>query len=295
MKKVTKRVTKRTPKIAFGNKYIIINLVITKYKFYYYYIRMTLKDFFNNIDKNILLLYISISILTLYIFTNIIQINIGHLLALIVTIIIIIYFTDTQNTNINDFNIDMEYKLKSILNNEPPPDHFHLDVDLINLFYDIKNDFGNSNYVSYRDAVISTNNILQIRNDLELKICKTPKSTISLDNFNKQQIIEDNTCNSTIENSYQNYQIASQQLTKTMNHLHSLKYNSSSDIVMTSKFHNLLKRGHLLLKRNLDIIKDIHNDSIKNKITSDTKFITDYDLPKSYTNTKNNENLFYNT
>jgi hypothetical protein len=256
---------------------------------------------FQNIDKNTLILYISIIILTLYLLTNVVKINIGHLLALIISIIIIIYISDSKNNEITDYNTALEYKLKSILDNEPYPDYFHLDADLINLFYDIKIDFasngsangdGSGNYVSYRNSVISCNNLLRIRNDIELQICDKPKITYSLDNFNKQEIIEDQECNSTIENSYENYQIASQELINCMNHLHSLKFSNPSEIIIESKFKHILQRAHILLKRNIDIIKNIHNKSVTKKITYNTKFITDYDLPKSV-NSKSESNVFF--
>jgi hypothetical protein len=262
---------------------------------------LELNTFFENVDKNTLLLYIAISVVTLYFLTNVVQINVGHLLALIISVFIIIYITDTKNNDITDFNTDLEFKLKSILDNEPAPDYFHLDADLINLFYDLKDDFakngsangsGDGNYISYRDAVISCNNILRIRNDMELKICKKGIAPVSLDNFNSQTIIEDQECDSTIENSYENYQIASQDLINCMNHLHALKYSSPSDISSSSKFQHLLQRSHLLLKRNIDIIKDIHNKSVMKKITSNTKFITDYDLAKP-ANSKIEPNVFF--
>lgn len=249
-------------------------------------------EYFNNIDNNTFFLYIVISIIILYIFTNVIKIEIGHLLALIISIIVIIYITDLKNNNVTDFNTDMEFKLKSLTIDESNsiPEYFHLDADLINLFYDIKQNISIYNSVSYTDALNTTNNILKIRNDMEQQICNIPIPPNPLDN-NSFDYTEDTSCNSNLINSYENYQIAEEQVNKCMNYLQSLIISIPSEIVIHTTYQFLLKRAHILLKRNLDIIKDLHNKKSNKNINSNTRFITDYDLPKAI-NTKNNLEYF---
>ncbi len=253
---------------------------------------MSIIDNIYNIDNYSLFLYISIAIIILYFCTSVIEVTQGHLLALILSIIIIIIVIMYKNRDTNNYNIETEYKLKSLLVNEDPPKFFHLDADLIELFYNIKEDISVYNYNSYYNAVKAANNVLNIRNDLETKIHKGPTVPDIQKNFDirssefitSYEPIDNENIEDTLENSYENFQVAEEQVILCMNHLSSLIISIPSNQVLNRKHQTVMKRVHILLKRNLDIIKDIHDK--RRIIHSGTKFIKDYDLPKAYVKPK---------
>lgn len=250
---------------------------------------MDITDFFANIDKNAKFLYGVVSIAILFFLTTVVKIELGHLLAFIVVVIVIVSITAYNNERVDDFNKETEYKLKSLV--DKAPEYFHLDADMINLFFNIKQDLSEYNEDAYTKAIETADNLLRIRSDFEKKLCKPPVPPNLLKNFGYESSEEDflNTsnytfkddkkCDSILINAYENYQVAEAQLKKCMNYLHSLIISLPGVPVIHRKHEKIMDRAHILLKRNLDIIKNIYDKNLT--ITSDTKFISDYDLPKA--------------
>lgn len=281
---------------------------------------MLIKSLSQNISKDSILLYLTISIGILFFFTSIVKIELGHLVALIITIIFLLYLTITKNENVQDFNTELEFKLNSLLDNEDPPEYFYIDADIINLFFNIKQDFAEYNYDAYKNAILCANTLLSIRFDMERNLCSPPlvpdlkrnfkptnqiqkskgigelneeKEKSDFLNVDKYDFIDDKKCNSTLLNAFENYQIAEENVKKCMNFLHSFIIIIPNVPVMHRKHEKILERVYVLLKRNLDIIKKRYDNSIKNKMSHTTKLIEDYDLPKAFN--KHNENNIMGT
>lgn len=266
---------------------------------------MSIKTLTQNITKDTILLYLAVSVSILFFFTSIVKIDISHLVSLIIIIIFLVYFTLINNENITDLNIELEYKLNSLL--EPPPDYFYTDADLINLFYNIKEDFALYNYHAYENSIKCANIVLHIKSDIEKQLCSSPKvpnikrnftpnsqlnhSDLELNeqkersdflNVNEYDFVDDTRCKSTLVNAYENYQLAEENVKKCMNYLHSFIMKIPKNPVIHRKHEKILNRVHILLKRNLDAIKKVYDKSIKNNMTSSTRLIEDYDMPKAY-------------
>lgn len=257
---------------------------------------MTFINYLREISPNYKFLYFNILIISIYIFTQIVKINNGHILALIIAVIFIFYINEENKESVDNFNINMDYKLNSLLENIPSTNNyinytefFYIDTDLINLFYNIKDDFKTYNIDSYLNAIICTNNLLHIRHDIvekSLRLCSYPPEK----NANINPLLEINTSKKeksicekqiTIENCVEFFEIAEKQVEKALNYIHSFIYNLPSDRQIYKKHRFILSRAHILYKRNLDIIKhkcDMYN---KDNINYKTKFITDYGLPKA--------------
>lgn len=238
-------------------------------------------NFFRNLNNNTILIYIIISIFILFFFTSIVDIQLGHIFSVIISVSIIIIITVIKNEDVTNFDTDMEYKLNSLIDHDDYyPDYFYLDVDLINLFYNIKQDLADYNYNTYVNAIKTANNLLHIKYDILRDLCNPPVIQDLSDNF---KIIEeeDKECKSILINAYENYDNAEIQLKKCMNYLHSLIISIPSDPITHKKHDILLKRAHILLKRNLDTVKNRYDKHVMKNLSSNTRFISDYDLPKA--------------
>lgn len=274
--------------------------------------------FFENINKQDLFIYIIITISILFFFTNVVQINSGHILAFFFTITLLIYLINNNNQNIIDHNTLLDYKLNSLLDNEPHPDYFYIDSDLINTFFEIKNNLilkNYDNYNVYKSAVICANNLLKIKNDFDKQLCGQPivpnihknftpfTPNVNTDenfftadflNVNDYDIKDNPNCETILINAYENYEVAVENLQKCINYIQSLIITIPSNPVIHRTHSKLLEKTHILLKRNLDHIKLKYNDSLKkSKLFSSTKFISDYDLPKPYQGNYNNKHFTF--
>lgn len=252
-----------------------------------------------NISKDTFLLYITIAIGILFFFTSIVKIELGHVLALFVTIIVLVSLTFKNNKSIDNFNKELEFKLKSLFDKDVAPEYFYTDADIINLFFNIKQDMSEYNYDAYKNAVECANNVLKIKFDIERDLCKPPivpditknftpmlqnqdKDKQDFLNVNQYDFIDDKKCKSILLNAYENYQVAEEYVKKCMNYLHSLIIIIPSEPVTHRKHEKISERLHILLKRNLDVIKLRYENSLKNGISHSTKFIDDYDNAKAY-------------
>jgi len=239
---------------------------------------MVLAEYITNVDNNTKFIYLAISVGVLYFFTTILNTTLGHLLAILVTLSIVVVMTELRNTTTAAFNSDIEAKLNNLA--EKVPEYLYLDVDLIVFFDNIKNDFYIYHRDAYSKALYFTNQLLKIRKDFEIKLCGPPIIPNLLRNFNvKTYLLSPNKeCDTTLANKYENFVVAESLVKKCMNHLHSFIYTIPSEPVMHLKHKQMLDRAYILLKRNLDIIIEIYE---RNQNSSDP-YITDYDLPKAY-------------
>ncbi len=243
---------------------------------------MGIFDFFNKkgISNRDIFIYIVIFVILLFFFDGIIEVKLSHILTLIVFFVISYLLFLTNNEDINDFNKEMEYKLLSLSPNTQDIDYMYLDVDLIELFHNIKINYFKYNKKSYINSLKSANNVLKIRNDIEKDICVYPEIEYSIEFLPKKEKKEP-ICGKILNNAYQNYQVAEEQMKLSLNYLHSLLIKIPSDYTADTNFSNITTRAHILLKRNLDIMYNrINNAKIQDK------YVQDYDLTRPFNSDK---------
>lgn len=254
-------------------------------------------------DQRDIFNYSVISVIILFFFTVIIKADISHLISIIVVTGVVAWFIYEKQTNALDNNQESEFKLNSILDNELPPDYFYTNLDLINLFFNIKQDLSQYNYDSYKNAVVSANKVLEIKYDIETRLCNSPKVPDVRKNFTPSKTVnigvvykdkaneflnldgyefkDDKVCNSILENAYENYQVAEEFTKKSLNYLNSIVISLPSQAVFIRKHEKAVELLHILLKRELDIIKKTYDEKLKRTLNHKSKMITDYDLPKA--------------
>ena len=213
-----------------------------------------------NTTNNDVFVFVILGLVVLYLFTTVINASIGHLLAVIIVIIIVLSMIDVKNDTITDFNRDLQNKLEGLSDNPEDIDHMHLDADLINLFNDVKIDFHEYHDKSYDQALQSANALLRIRAQTELKLCSQPIVPDLLKRLDVEtlEIKLDDKCDSVITNIYEMFQSAEIQSKLCLNYLHTFIYTIPSHPVTHAKHKQMMDRAHVLLKRNTDIILDIY-------------------------------------
>lgn len=238
----------------------------------------------NDISNQQIGLYIFIIIVTLVLFTRVIDINLGHVFALFISIIVITLFSLSYKQDTTEFNKDMEYKLNYLDNDKSLTNYFYLDVNLISLFYNIKTNYYTYNPISYQNALSSVNEVLKVRNDMEKDICSYSKSGSILDNdiLNiNSSLVNDEvyTCGKILNNSYENYQIADENTKEALNYLESIFISIPPNENLETNFQRIVDRAQLLLKRNMDIIVSRIKQHEK-ELDYSKHIITDYDDTK---------------
>lgn len=238
-----------------------------------------------SLTKQEILTYTLICSGILYTFTTVIDSRTGHLLAFLVILLALGIMLSLREETIVAFDSDLEYKMKSI--SDPPPDNFYVDADLITFFYNIKEDFYEYSKDSFDKAVKAADNVLLIRKQMEMNLCAQPivpnfqnhlepvmtKDGVPYLKTPSLEIQLDTDCKSTLVNSYEMYQASQEQSKVCLNYLQSMIFNIPISPVTHETHRQMLLRGQLLLKRNVDIIKGIY----ENHSDLHSHRITDYD------------------
>ena len=180
-----------------------------------------LYDYFNKISNENKFNYFAISIVIFFLLINVIQITPTLFIGLILSAILFYFLNDKDQSNITDFNKDLEFKLSKI---EPKTKFLYTDGDFINFFYNIK-DFKKYNEQAYSDCVKAIDNMLLIHED-----------------FKKGLAVY---CHHHLET-------AQEQGKDAMNYYHSLIYKLPANNLIDNKYKKNKERLQLLIRRHID-------------------------------------------
>lgn len=262
--------------------------------------------FIENFTANNIVLYGFICVLVLYTCTTVLDIKLGHVIALplIFIFLSLVFYRDTK-VYFSD-NTELDYKLSSLLDfsdqnvtekrilgtiadqslttgmydinssgSNPPPEYFYLDANLINFYYDYKNTFYSYAPKAYIESVRAANALLEIRFNFQRDLSTNVIVPNLQDNYAESYVLRYGEPKKKIlANAYAEYLVAENKYRSALNHLQSFILNVPSEPIIHIKQQESLKRLQILLKRNLDIIYNIYK---KHKDPSEPA-INDYDL-----------------
>ena len=180
-----------------------------------------LYTYLNNIEKQDLFKYFTISLFAFFFVTKVLQIDTNLFIGLIISVIIFNYVKDKKDHDITDTNTELEYKLAKI---KPKPKYFHMDANLVNLFYNVI-DFREYNTKAYEDCVKATDNVLKIHEDFEKGLAS---------------------------HCHHNIDIAKEQANNAVNYFHTYIYSLPTHDIYDAKFKTNKDRLQLLLRRHID-------------------------------------------
>lgn len=202
----------------------------------------------NSIDKSDYFFYISVLAITLFVTTQA-KFDTPHLIGIVIGIVLILTFNDTKVFFKTDLNRTLELKLKLL--DKKQPLFFHIDPDMINLFFSIK-DFKKFNEKAFTKAMQTTDNVLRLKVDFEKLLKGNPVET---------------------------FETAEMMAHRSLNYMQSFIISLPANF--QGKFQTVLDRHHILLKRHLDFMFE-RSKELVTEINTSTKFITNYGGQKPY-------------
>jgi hypothetical protein len=207
------------------------------------------------------LVYFIIGLVVLFTSTRLIKAGPSHIFSLMLGYLIIVKLREKEKEGNLSFNEKMDYRNELL----SAPSHFHLDANLINLFYSI---FGwrEKNANNFDHAVAAVNNILKIESDTEKDL----------------------------ERCVDNYEIAFDQSKIALNMIHGFVYTLDHPLLI-KKLKKVLVRLQQLLERHLQNIRDNCEITEEKKATRDvnSRFIEDSQGPKPFDGDKMSQFDYY--
>jgi hypothetical protein len=226
------------------------------------------------LSNNTVLKYICYITFSLWFFNTAYIPNLNFIVALVLAVSYIYYDWYTSSKNTQDINIELNYKLNSLLYEEGKkvPKYFYTEPDLILFFYNIK-EYRIYNRDSYVKAIKTADHLLRIRQELQ-----NDYFYIENDGFSSWQnfgYTKRNKKLRNIKNLREINDIAISLAKKSINYMHSFAVSLPSHF--KNKHQESLDRYHLLIKRLTDEVY------FHCKKYSDNPLLTqDYGLPKAY-------------
>ena len=217
---------------------------------------MTLYSLLTSFDDYDWVEYGFIMVIVVFFVTQIMKPSWFFFMGIIIAIPIIYFRADQKKNTISTKNKDLMLKLKTLY---PKPENFHMDPDLINLFYNIR-DFRTLNSEAYDQGLIAIDNMLKIVSEIEQGVyhCK------------------------------ENLEIVRDQMNKAMNHMHTVIYKIPVPKITVIKFQKSLKALQIILRRHVDNVVDICQRQYKNRgIDINTHFVYN-EGPRPFDDSTNN-------
>lgn len=197
-------------------------------------------NYIRKIDSNATFIYLSIIVFIIYIVSKIIKPSMYNIIGLIFGIIIVYYLNDKNKTTLGYLNEQIETRMLSL---RPKPSYFHLDTDIIDIFYNTR-DFRKYHREGYDNALMCTDNLLSIVYSVKLGV---------------------NDC-------FRNYDIAREQYEKAMNHYQSIIHHLPTQKVLLDKYQTSMNILQLLLRRHIDdIYKNCEETQVEKGINNRTE------------------------
>lgn len=164
-------------------------------------------------------------VVVMFLVTRVIRPTWLQLAALTIGAILIFYRADRRKTtNFRAFT-ELEMRLQEL---QPKPENFHVDVDILNLYYNTR-EFRKYHRDGYDQSLVATDNLLKLVTEME----------------------------GGVYHCAENLQIVRDQMNKAMNHYQTIIFGLPSDLVFQKKHKRALNALHVLLRRHVDEMTSI--------------------------------------
>ena len=206
-------------------------------------------------------IYVAIGLIVLFISTRILNADTRHIFALMSGAAIIFYLKQQESTENMTFNQEIDYRLELL----GVPSHFHLDTNIINLFFSIYA-WKEKNEDNFNNAVKYVNNILIIEADSAKHLLRC----------------------------VDNYEVAKDNAQNALNMIHGFIYSIDHPLLV-KKLKKVMIRLQQLLERHLEKIRNncSKTEDEKPSIDVNSRFIEDADGPQAYDETHTTQFDYY--
>jgi hypothetical protein len=207
-------------------------------------------DYFDGISNTDKIIYLITIMICLYVSTRILKADISIIFGLLSGLCLVLFLNDKKITKNDGINKQLELKLKLL--DKIHPSYFHIDPNMINLFFSIK-DLKQYNDDAFKKAMKTTDNVLLLRVDMEKGL----------------------------QNCAETFETAEMMANKSLNYMQSFVISIPQVKIIKDKYQKILDRHQILLKRHLDFMYEkckVKPEDINNT----TKIITNYDRERGY-------------
>lgn len=166
-------------------------------------------------------------VFVMFVITRIIQPTGLHVIAFVIGVLVVYYRYDRDNSITDSTYKELDYRLKTLY---PVPANFHMDADLINLYFNIR-EFRKYHSEGYDESLVAVDNMLKLISEIEADVvfhCKENLDVIR-DHYNK-----------------------------ALNHMHSVIYKiPPTSLVYHRKHKRAMNALQIILRRHIDDVVQI--------------------------------------
>jgi hypothetical protein len=201
-----------------------------------------LYEFGKSITESDWMEYGFIALAVMFFVTQILRPSWFFFIGLLFTIGIIYYRIDTKKSTISSLNKELKFRMNAL---SPRPQNFHMDPDLINLFYNMR-EFKSYNSEDFMQSLKYADLMLKTKAELEVGVyhCK------------------------------ENLDLMKESAKNSLNHLHTMIYKSPIPKDVTLKLQRAMNALQILLRRHIDDgVRICQKQYKKRGIDINTKFV----------------------
>jgi hypothetical protein len=164
--------------------------------------------------------YAVVVVFTMFVITRIVRPTWMQLVALTVGLLFVLYRADKRRSTTDTAYSELKLRLQELY---PKPENFHMDADLLNFYYNIK-DFRQYHSEGYDASLVACDNMLKLISELEGGVyhCK------------------------------ENLDIIKDESNKALNHFQTIIFRLPSDINYQRRHKRALNALHIMLRRHID-------------------------------------------
>lgn len=164
--------------------------------------------------------YAVVVVFVMFVVTQIVKPTWMQVLALLIGMLFIMYRADRRRSTTDMAYTELKLRLQELY---PKPENFHMDVDILNFYYNMK-DFRKFHSEGYDESLVACDNMLKIISEMEGGVyhCK------------------------------ENLDIIKDEMNKAMNHFQTIIFRLPSDINYQRRHKRALNALQIMLRRHVD-------------------------------------------
>lgn len=181
---------------------------------------MSFYDYLADIRREEWFEYGVVVVFIMFLVTKVIRPTWMQLIALAIGVLFVYYRTDRRRSTTDRAYQELKMRIEELY---PKPENFHMDVDLVNLFYNTR-DFRQFHSEGYDEALVAIDNMLKLISEME----------------------------GGVYHCYENLEIVREQLNKAMNHYQSIIFKLPAALIYARRHKRALNALHVMLRRHVD-------------------------------------------
>jgi hypothetical protein len=217
--------------------------------------------------------YIAFIVILIYFSTTVLDINLGHIFAIILITILLYILANYQANILVTNNEELEYMMNTLLPQEInyKPEYLYLDADFIILYDNVKEIFGKHNITNFYRIIKNTDELLKIKYYSQTKAYAPPINPDIL--LGETQYKMDQSQYDNAEYSETMLSLSKDLMSDILNYTNGFIINFNLNPTLEWKFLEFVKRLRFLLKRTYNEIKVNYSKEIRDNMVDTIGFV----------------------